>query len=174
MLDLLKRWLKVNPSAGWVGTGCAVTVDVMRGEVIRLPLGAPLEAFRALGEADDYYASSESAGLTYFQQGLTIGFEHDQLVDVLIEFVYPGHKKQPSEWRAFPGTVLADGRPIVVRGGEIEPEIVALLGQPESRDDDEDETIIVYGRGNVVCEFEIDKPTGLTAINVWLDDGATE
>jgi hypothetical protein len=174
MFDLLKRWIKGNPSADWVGTGCAVTVDVLRGEVIRQPMGSPMESFRALGKADDFYASSESAGLTYLKQGVKIGFEQGQLVDVLVEFIHPSYREQPGAWQAFSGTILADGRPIAVRGGETEAEIVALLGEPESRDDDEDETVMVYRRGNVVCEFEVDKPAGLMAINVWLDDSPAE
>lgn len=179
-------------------TGYIPEVDLQRGAIGSLRFGDPIEAARSFGKptehriyGSDASAQSGSGNLQYRDIGLELEYERGRFV--LMAFViaeeeggvrYVNKSVEPSVLMA---SVIAEedhpthppkqlARPRLSDGTELTPDtteadLTRRFGTPKSRDEDEDETVVIYELPNTtVMEFEFNAAGKLMRWNYYLND----
>ncbi len=152
-----------NPTADWHEIVGAVTVDIALGTVIGQGMSAKLDSFRGLGPASAWPGSNGSGTLGYRDKGIDLDFEYGQFVGAMVVL---NNDYDPTRG-LFTGKILRGGAPLAINAGDDEQRVREVMHKPENRDDDEDETILLYRFGDVYAEFELHKPHGLSIISIW-------
>jgi len=159
-----------DPTASWpVATGPAPQISLERQALesfgCRLSFGGSVSAAQFLGRADAFDGTADNFTATYARWGLDVIFESQALAEVHFS-IGETFRREPAEF------VCAtprgpDGRELSAE--TTEADLLARFGEPESRQDFEDETILYYSVGPLVSEFQLDAEHRLTAWHVYLE-----
>jgi hypothetical protein len=161
-----------NPTADWHESAGAIAVDVVTGSLMGKGFAAPMDDFCGLGPATGWPGSNGCGTLRYPGKGIEIDFEYGQFIGVLVLL-----KKLPDatdpDIRVFSGKLLRSNAPLGLGSGDDVAKIRQIMGEPESYDEDEDETVLMYRFDQVCVEFEVLETHGLAAINLWHEGDVT-
>jgi len=118
----------------------AVVVDLVRGTCDSTTLGEPPRPI-------DFFSEHLHRGDTFRDErhGLELGVREGRLDSIAVDI------------ERFPGRLEIGGRKIDIASLVSEPALLALLGDPWWRDEDEDEVILFYEDGRGERQFELSK-----------------
>jgi hypothetical protein len=159
-----------DPTRSWpVATGPAPQISLERQALEsfggRLPFGGSVSAAHFLGRADACDGTAANFTAHYARWGLDVIFEGGALAEVQFTIGATFRREPAGVVRATPRG--PDGRELSAE--TTEADLFARFGEPESRQDFEDETILYYAVGPLVSEFQLDAEHRLTGWHVYLD-----
>jgi len=159
-----------DPTVAWApGEGPSPQVS-LEGQSVgtpfaRLPFGGDVSGAQFLGRADDFRGNEHHFTLTYYKWGLELSFEARKLAEVAFRIGAEAIKRDSVDTAATPtgpdGQQLSDAT--------TEADLLARFGEPQSRQDFDDESILYYTVGPLVSEFQVDGGKRLLAWTVYLD-----
>jgi hypothetical protein len=140
--------------------GLRLVLDLDRAALIGVPLGAKYEDLFRLGPAEDS-ETAKSGELRYLSRGVAANVTKGKITSYFIVFSqgYEGYD-------AYPGEARLGGNPITLSALTTESALIDRFGQPYWRDEDDDETLLFYERGDVEWQVEIDENAQLRCITL--------
>ena len=144
-----------GPSADWPDLFDApMEYDFDRHALCGVPITSPVADFYRLGRAEDPRRARKGT-LAWYSRGFEIGLEFDRAMDFDVYFTSdwsdPGDG--PEAWR---GTAHVGGRQVRLDGSTTEQELIAWLGQPSERAQDEDSIDLRFARPRgITYDFEL-------------------
>jgi len=132
-------------------TDLELTVDFKRGSLNGVSLGSRAERLSFLGPAEDRSAARDGC-LQYFSLGLCVELERD---GTIMSYMIVHRDPYEERYSPFPGSALHGEQTLDV--SELTEDLaVGQLGEPASREEDDEEIILYYKKGDFQCEFEFD------------------
>lgn len=159
-----------DPTAAWPPSqGASPQVNLEQKTVgsafARLPFGSDVTEGQFLGRADDFSGNEHHFTLTYYKWGLDLSFEGRRLAEVWFRIGASTVKGDIGDMAATPSG--PDG--LQLSATTTEADLIARFGEPESRQDFDDESILYYTVGPLVSEFQVDGEKRLLAWTVYAD-----
>ena len=159
-----------DPTAAWPpAQGLSPQVNLEQKTVgssfARLAFGGDVSGAQFLGRADDFSGDGKHFTLTYYKWGLDLSFEARQLAEVSFRIGADALKRDTGDTAATP--TGPDG--VQLSAAITETDLITRFGEPESRQDFEDQSILYYKVGPLVSEFELDGDRRLTGWAVYPD-----
>ena len=129
MLDALFR--RGNPTNLWHrSSGLALSVDLLSASINSVPVGSPIETFSFLGRS----SSKIKTPLDFDDLGISLDYEDDGTVSGFQVILVDSDK----EFSKYSGVIKLNDSPINPL------ELLAGLGEPYWRDQDEEEILVFY------------------------------
>lgn len=151
----LDRFRGSDPSADWPELFDApMEYDFDRHALCGVPITSPVADLYRLGQAEDPRRARKGT-LAWYSRGFEIGLEFDRAMDFDLYFTsdWSDPDDMPEGWR---GTARIGGRIVRFDSGTTEQEIVAWLGTPSERDQDEDSIELRFTRARgITYDFEL-------------------
>ncbi len=157
-MGIFNRYKAQNAGAWQAGQKLDLEFDFDANALCGLKLREPATLLAKFGPPED--AAALKAGAHCF---LSQGFEADVTngrVDTFILVLRDADKR----FQPFAGKCVRGGATLPLRAGATEGEVVACLGEPFWRDEDDDEVLLFYERNAVEWQVEVDKRAGLSVI----------
>ena len=159
-----------DPTAAWPPSqGASPQVNLEQETVgsafARLPFGSDVTEGQFLGRADDFSGNEHHFTLTYYKWGLDLSFEGRRLAEVWFRIGASTVKRDMGDTAATP--TGPDG--LQLSAATTEADLIARFGEPETRQDFDDESILYYNVGPLVSEFQVDSGKRLLAWTVYPD-----
>ncbi len=174
-MDFLKRLFGIKPdvTAEWPELPVGAPIfDVSKAQIGPLPFGAPFEAARELGKADEYKPNAgTNSSLLYARSGYILEWEESGLVYVAY-FVGPDEyaRKHPALAYCRPRVIAPDGTLHEFHAETDAPALVAAFGTPGGADLDEEESVLEWEIGKLTIEAELNERGRLKSLNAFLTD----
>ena len=172
MLGFLRRWLGGgNPTLEWTASAAApLVVDLDASALCGVRLGDSIERLRFLGQGRWRGLSASLRG----KKGVTMGTldypERGLALDVmggrLEGFVLTVSGGAERGFAPFGGRIRFGGAEMGMERLDTEKRVLDMLGEPWWRDEDEDEILLFYERGEVEWQIEIEKGGTVAALLV--------
>lgn len=154
--DPTADWPRVSPSTP--------TVDCTTETVGALRFGDDLAVAQAFGRPDSFrWTLPDYCELLYAKSGFLIDFDSGK-------FAYAAFFIQPDKFTpTLPFLVLSSPYidATLLSRKTTQKQIESIFGEPQSRDQDNDETVLFYSRGKLTLEFEITASDLLKRVNVY-------
>jgi len=155
---------KADPMVSWRTEPGLVTnfdFDFDHHALCGIRPGDPVSLLWKLGHSEN--KAAEAGGkYNYYSKGVQAIVENGRIAS----FILFWNDKEQKQFLAFNSPCSYRGQKVELCGGMSEVEITNVFGEPFSRDDDADETILFYEFGEIEWQIEIGRPEGLTAIVV--------
>lgn len=130
-------------------------------------IGAPVEDLQRFGKPDNK-ARAKDGYFFWYRHGFAIDTDARGVDSFLFKWKAtwePGYGKPNVEARPFAGTCTLDGNSISLGATTTETQVVELMGEPESRDEeDPDDVVLRWNRDGIVYEFEFTAKRQLKAL----------
>jgi hypothetical protein len=144
-----------DPSGNWATEpGLIPSIDLEPASLLGVKLGEPVEKLFRLGPTEDKDAA-RAGELRYYSRGLMVAVEKGKVDGLFVVF-----SDGLEGYAAFRGTITFEGEPIDLSGASDVQSVMEMFGEPERRDDDEDETVLYFREEGAAWEFEF-SPLGL-------------
>lgn len=154
-----------DPTTNWATEpGLVVEVDLEPASLMGVKLGEPVEKLFRLGPVEDR-DSAQVGELRYFSRGVMVEVEKGKLDAIFVVFAegFEGYS-------AFRGVVKFEGDAIDVSAATDLQAIQEMFGEPENRDDDDDEIVLYFREEGAAWEFEFSPLGLLRCLTVKRDD----
>ena len=140
--------------------GLQLVLDLDRAALIGVPLGAKYEDLFRLGPAEDPEAA-KTGELRYLSRGVAATVIKGKIASYFVVFSqgYEG-------FDAYPGEARIGGKSVLLSALTTEAALLDRFGEPYWRDEDDDETLLFYERGEVEWQIEIDENSQLRCLTL--------
>lgn len=160
-MGLLQKF-RVDTAGAWkADAGLALHFDFDANALSGVRLRDPLPLLWKFGTPENPDAPSLGS-YRWFSRGFEASVQ-DNRIDGFVLF---WNSELNAPYRPFAGTCSWRGKNIQLRAGLTEPELLAIFGEPFSRNADADEIILFYKNNAIEWQMEISSRTGLSAITI--------
>ena len=150
-----------NATRDWAAEpGLRLMLDLDSGGLIGVPLGSKFEGLFRLGPAEDE-EPAKTGELRYYSRGVQVTVEKGKIASYFVVFS-PGYEG----YEAFGGDCRFGGQSVMLSSLTTESALRDRFGEPYWTDEDEDETLLFYERGEVEWQVELDEEGRLRCITL--------
>lgn len=157
-MGILNRFKAQTAGAWQAGQGIDLEFDFDTNALCGVKLRDPAALLAKFGAPEDPPRIKDGAYCFYSQ-----GFEAD-VTDGRVDAFTLMWRDADGRFRPFSGKCFRGGAELSLRAGATESEVIACLGEPFWRDEDDDEVLLFYERNAVEWQVEVDKRAGLSVI----------